>query len=360
MAECRVGIVGCGNIATPYTDHMMKAAGIELVGVTDIDTEAARALGERHGLAVYPDLDTMLADSSLELIVNLTIHHAHFEVSRRCLEGDKHVYSEKPLAMASAEAHALVDLAEARGLRLGCSPFTFMGEAQQTAWRLIREGELGTVRLVYAEVNHGRIESWHPNPAPFYEVGPLFDVGVYPLTLVTTMFGPITRVSAFGTTLHPDRVTKDGTPFRVASPDFVVASLSTDGGPTIRLTVNFYVGGHNKQGSAVEAHGDAASLYLSRWDSPGATVAVAPFAGSYRERPLLRPGPEGLDWSVGIQDLVAALREDRPHRATGTQAAHVVDVLTATATSLAEGRPHEVASTFPPPVPMDWAGKAHA
>ena len=54
----------------------------------------------------------------------------------------------------------------------------------------LRSGRLGAVRAIYAEVNWGRIETWHPAPAPFFDVGVLVDVGVYPLTLVTTMLGP--------------------------------------------------------------------------------------------------------------------------------------------------------------------------
>ena len=49
-------------------------------------------------------------------------------------------------------------------------------------------------RAAYAEVNWGRIESWHPAPQAFYEVGALFDVGVYPLTLLTALFGPARHV----------------------------------------------------------------------------------------------------------------------------------------------------------------------
>src|SRR5690606_38686142 len=99
------------------------------------------------------------------------------------------VYSEKPLALTAAQAQEHVQLAASRGLRLGCSPFTFLGAAQLAAWRAVEDGSLGTVRLAYAEVNWGRIESWHPAPQPFYEVGALFDVGVYPLTILTAFFG---------------------------------------------------------------------------------------------------------------------------------------------------------------------------
>src|SRR6185295_17646095 len=133
-----------------------------------------------------------------DIVINLTVHHAHYQVTKRALEAGKHVYSEKPLALTSSEARELVTLAASRGLRLGCSPSTFLGEAQQTAATVIRSGRLGPVRAVYAEVNWGRIETWHPAPAPFYDVGVLVDVGVYPLTLLTAFLGPARRVQASG------------------------------------------------------------------------------------------------------------------------------------------------------------------
>src|SRR5207247_2620948 len=128
-------------------------------------------------------------------------------VTTQCLRAAKHVHSEKPLAMTYPEALSLVSLARQQKVRLSCAPFTFMGVAQQTAGRLLREGSLGTVRLIYAEVNAGRIETWHPAPQSFYDVGPLFDVGGYPLAIILSFLGPARRVSAYGQVLSPQRHT---------------------------------------------------------------------------------------------------------------------------------------------------------
>ena len=95
---------------------------------------------------------------------------------------------------------------------------------------MIRSGRLGTVRAVYAEVNWGRIETWHPAPAPFFDVGVLVDVGVYPLTLVTTMLGPARSVRAWGWDLSRNATTIDGAPFRIGSPDLIVAAIELEGG----------------------------------------------------------------------------------------------------------------------------------
>jgi predicted dehydrogenase len=348
-----VAIAGCGNIAGPYAETMQAYPQVKLLGATDVVLQRAQALTSKYGGRVYATLDELLADPEVDLVVNLTIHHAHPEVITQCLEAGKHVHSEKPLAMSYDTARQLVDLAAARGLRLSCSPITYMGEAQQTAWKVIRSGELGKVRVVYCEVNWGRIESWHPNPGPFYEVGALFDVGVYPLTLVTSFLAPVRRVTAYGKVLHPDRVTSEGVPFHIDTPDWVVAAVELADGTVVRLTTNFYVGHHGKQ-KGLEFHGDGGSLYLSSFQDFDAQVQVAEFGKTYAPVPLVRPGFQGVDWGRAVAEIADAMAENRPQRASGAQAAHVVEACCAISESLASGRPVEVTSDFTPPWPMDW------
>ena len=355
MPENNVGvaIIGCGNIAEAYAHDLAAYDEIHLRGMTDLDLARAEAMADEHGGQIYPSTEALLDDPSVDIVVNLTIHHAHYAVTRQCLEAGKHVFSEKPLALTYAEARSLVDLADQKGLRLGCSPFTFMGEAQQTAWKQIREGRLGAVRVAYAEVNWGRIESWHPNPAPFYDVGALYDVGVYPLTLLTTIFGPARRVRAYGTVLFPDRVTTEGRPFHIETPDFMLTTVEWPDGLVVRLTTNFYVNFYSKQ-TGLEFHGDLGSLYLASWAECHAALEVADFGEEYAPVPLLKEPYEGTEWGRGIREMVEALGQGRPHRATGTQAAHVVEILEAATQSTQRGEPVELRSAFTPPTPMDW------
>ena len=342
----RVGIAGCGNIARPYAESLVGYAETELVGVTDLDPARAAALAEASGCRVYPDLAAMLADDSLDLVVNLTVHTAHHAVTKAALEAGKHVYSEKPLALTAEQAAELVALADARGLRLGCSPFTFLGAAQQAAWKVVDDGVLGTVRLAYAEVNWGRIESWHPAPQAFYEVGALFDVGVYPLTILTAFFGPARKVSAYGRVLQPERRTKTGERFTITTPDFVTAAIELESGVLVRLTTDFYVSQHSKQ-TGIELHGDLASLHLASWQDPDSTVELAQFGQPYA--PLGDYSTARMRWGTGVHDLAKAVLADRPHLATGEQAAHVVEILCAASESLTFGRAVEVGSSFTQP-----------
>lgn len=353
MAEhaLSVAVVGCGNISAAYGETMSAYRSVRIAGATDVDASLSTAFVERFGGVAYPSLDDVLADPAVDAIVNLTFPAVHAEVTTAALNAGKHVHSEKPLAGNYASARTLVDLAADQGLRLSCSPITFLGEAQQAMWRLVESGAIGRVRVAYAEVNWNRIESWHPRPEPFYRIGPFADVGVYPLTILTAMFGPARRVTAFGAVVFPDRTTSDGEPFTPEAPDFGVAVVELESGVVVRLTANFYVSRLTKQ-SGIELHGDTGSIHLADWQLFDSTVEIARFGEHYRPVPVENPYP-GTDWGRALGDLSDAIVSGRPHRATGAHAAHIVEILDATATSVAERRAVDIASSFVPPA-LGW------
>jgi predicted dehydrogenase len=332
-AAVRVMLVGAGDVARKYYAPTL-APHVELAGIVDVDGERARQLAFDFGGRPYASLDEALADDGVDVVVVLTTHDTHEELARRALGAGKHVFSEKPLALTPAGAWGLVELAHDRGLRLGAAPSTFLGEAQQTARQVIREGRLGKLRLAYAEVNWGRIESWHPAPEPFYAVGPLFDVGVYPLTVLASFLGSARRARGYGTVLLRERERLDRSPFEVTTPDFGVALVEFDD-VLLRLTTNFYVGHHSRQ-RGLELHGDDASL-ATDWYAFDAPVEVAPFGGAYEAVPYVADPYPGVELARGLNDMAAAILEGRPHAASGEQAAHVVEVMCAISESWRNG-----------------------
>lgn len=357
IAPTGIGIIGCGNIASRYAADLKHDPSVRIVGVTDLDSAKARTLADEIGqdIRIYDSLTEMLRDETISLIVNLTIHHVHYEITQQCLAAGRHVFSEKPLAMTAAEAWDLVRLAKQHGVRLGAAPMTFLGEAQQTALKLVRDGQIGTPRLCYAEMNHGRIESWHPNPAPFYRVGPLFDVGVYPLMIITAAFGPVRRVHAAGRILRPERVDQEGRRFTVEAPDWVTATLDFESGVTGRLTANFCVEGKNTRQHGIEFHGDTGTVHLDSTFMFDAAVRMGPIGEPMQDIPLTGEPQEGIRWGRGVVEMVAAIRADVPHRAAGEHAAHIVDILEATQQSITTDAPVSIASSFAAPAPMPWA-----
>ncbi len=353
-----IAILGCGNISTGYSKTLKPYTNrVKIVGYYDLMADRAEAFTHEFGGRAYDTVDALVADPDVDLVVNLTIHTAHYATCKQALEAGKHVFCEKPLALKYAEAKELCELAEAKGVILAGAPMTFMGEAQQTAWKAIRDGVTGTPRLVYAEVNHGRIESWHPAPGPFYAVGPLWDVGVYPLTLATTFFGRVSRIAtAYQRVIFPHRETKDGNAFTIETPEFTTAVIELESGPIIRLTTNFYVKGENThQKGRFEVHGDAGSVVLDNFQQFNAPVEASAFGEKLAPLEYVREPFVGTEWGRSVVEFAEAVEAGRKPRVSGRQAAHIVEVLEAITTAAQSGSPVELTSSFDPPAPMDWA-----
>src|SRR5690606_34245449 len=114
-----------------------------------------------------------------------------------------------------------------------------------------------------------------------------------------------------GRVLKPERRTRDGAAFTVATPDFVTAAVELEGGVLARLTTNFYVGHHGKQ-RGVELHGDLGSLYLASWQEPNSAVEVAEFGGAYER--LGDFSGERMRWGEDRKSVVEGRRGGRGGR----------------------------------------------
>jgi predicted dehydrogenase len=340
-----VALVGAGDIAKSYAEDIPRQPSLRLLGATDLDRGRAERLTATFGGRVYEDLGSVLADDDVSIVVNLTSHRAHVPISRAALEAGRHVFSEKPFALVPADAEALIALADDHRVRIGAAPIVLLGDLAATARDWIESGRLGTVRMAWADVNWGRLETWHEAPAPFYDVGPLYDVGIYPLTLLTGLLGPARRVTAVGRRLLPDRRTLGGVAFEIGAPDAVLAIVELESGALIRLTANFYVADPARQ-RGVELHGDDGSLWLSNWFRfRGSVEAAAPWGEAYAPVPLVSDPPVDMPWAAGVEELARSVSEDRPMRAaTAEHAAHVVDVLDAISASIREERAIDVAT----------------
>jgi predicted dehydrogenase len=114
------------------------------------------------------------------------------------------------------QAEGLIALSRERGLTLACAPATFLGPAQQTARRLMDAGELGQVLGASTTLVYPGPDQWHHDPAALFgpAAGPVFDMGVYDVTALVNLFGPVARVSAAGGSARSQRAVGTGPPRR--------------------------------------------------------------------------------------------------------------------------------------------------
>ena len=372
-----LAIVGCGFVADYYLATATLHPELVIVGIHDRVAERAAALGAAYGLPVYPTLHDVCKDARVEMVLNLTNPRSHYEVSKAGLLAGKHVYSEKPLAMTMVEATELVAIAEQRGLRLASAPCSVLGETAQAVLKALREKAVGTVRVVYAEMDDGMVHrmnyrSWKSVsgvPWPYkdeFEIGCTLEHAGYYLTWLVAMFGAAESVTSFASVQVPDKV--PGETLSMVSPDFSVACILFRSGVVARLTCGILA----PHDHVMKVVGDDAVLYVpDSWDyrSPvyvrrWITIRRKTFLSPWRDKRALARAPYGairtkgsqsMDFCRGPAELAAAVKAGRPSRLSAQFALHVTELALAIHDAPRHGSSHRMATDVEAIEPMPWA-----
>ena len=354
--KMRVGIIGCGNISGIYAEAGQKFHDIEIAACADLDLERAQALAEKHGIAQAVRVEQLLADSSIELLINLTVPAVHCTVALEAIKAGKHVYNEKPLALKRREARELIGLAREKNLRVGCAPDTFLGAGLQTCRKLIDEGVIGEPVGGSAFMLSNGVEGWHPNPEFFYKkgAGPLFDMGPYYLTALTTLMGPIRRVCGSARISFDERTIKSqplaGGKIKVEKPTHVAAVLDFESGPVVTLTTSFDVQAHGLPN--IEIYGSEGTLLVPDPNTFGGPVKIRRAGEDHWTELPLAFGYAENSRGLGVAEMISAIRSGRDHRASARTAYHVLDVMHSILDSSESERHVELASSMTRPAPM--------
>lgn len=331
MAEkTNIGIVGCGTISAAYLRIAQQWPILHVAACADLDMDRARERAEEFDVPRVCTVEEMMADPDIDIIVNLTIPAAHFDVAMVALEAGKSVYNEKPLTVERAQGQKLVEAAAKGGCLLGSAPDTFLGAGIQTCRKLIDDGWIGEPVAASAYMmGHGH-ESWHPDPAFYYKAGggPMFDMGPYYLTAMVFLMGPVQQVAGMTRVTFPERTItsepKFGERITVDVPTHVAGTMQFGNGAIGTITTSFDVWGGRLP--FIEIYGTQGSLSVPNPNTFGGPVHVKLGQRDWAEIPLTHANEENSR-SIGVADMAYALRSGRPHRANGELAFHVLDLM---------------------------------
>ena len=176
----RIGLVGLGywgpNLARNFADLA------ELAWLCDLDRELLERFAHRHPDArTTSDFDDLLADDGLDAVVVATPVVTHFELARRALEAGKHVFVEKPPALAGAEAEELCALAEEHDRVLMPGHLLLYHPGVKKLKELVDSGELGETLYLYGNrQNLGQIRK---------DENALWSLGVHDLSVILHLVG---------------------------------------------------------------------------------------------------------------------------------------------------------------------------
>ncbi|MCU0831313.1 MAG: Gfo/Idh/MocA family oxidoreductase [Rhizobiaceae bacterium] len=342
MKKLGIGIIGCGNISTTYLGLAPLFRSLSVKAVADVSMAAAQKRAAEYGVEVA-SVDDLLARKDIDIVINLTVPAAHYDVTKSILEAGKHAYSEKPYVLTLAEGKALRTLAAKKGLRVGSAPDTFLGGTHQMARAMLDSGKVGTITAgTCAIMGHG-MEHWHPNPDFFFLPGggPVLDMGPYYITNLVQLLGPVERVAALATSATPTRTISSqpraGEDIPVKTPTNIHALLHFVSGATINFSASWDVWAHRH--GHMELYGTEGALFLPDPNFFGGTLERAGRDGKIKPVPVWKH-PFGQDnqkhgtrllanyRTAGLADMAEAIQDGRPHRCSLELATHVVDIMT--------------------------------
>lgn len=357
--KLRIGIVGCGDISVAYLRNAPLFRGVEMIACCDLNPEVADSRARAFNIRAA-EIDAVMQDPEVDLILNLTVPNAHFDVSMMALSAGKHVFTEKPLAVQLDQGRVLVAEAERRGLSIGSAPDTFLGAAGRHARMLMDADAIGRPILGTAFMFGHGMEHVHPNPGFYYQrgAGPVLDMGPYYITGLVNLLGPVRRVQALATRGEDTRLItamgpNQGTRFDVGTDTSLLSLLEFANGTTMTFGASWDVYRHSNH--PIELHGTTGSLRLPDPDNFSGMVGYSDHGAAWDEIDTTAHVFGAHNWPMeapdranyrmlGLVDLAAALHENRTPRASGQLALHVLEVLEAILKSGETGQPQDITS----------------
>ncbi len=363
----KVGLIGCGHIAETYFRAHKYFNNFKIIKCADIKEKAAKKCASTYKIKSLSVKD-ILNDDEIEIILNLTIPKAHYEISKKALLHNKHVYTEKPMAINLKDGKELVKLAKKKRLYIGNAPDTFLGGGNQKSKELLENNLIGKINLGNMIFAFPGVQSYHPNPEPWFakkEGGPVIDMGPYYLTALVNLLGPAKEVSGSIMKGVKKRVIgigpRKGKKIKVHCPTTYLATIVFENKSIIRLTLSFDVIAHGR--NHIELYGSNGSMIVPDPNMFGGSVYTCKKLGEkwkeYKtgKMPLgkinirtksLRANEAPINANyrgVGLAEMAYCIENKKIHRCNGELSLHVLDIIQSTMKASRTGIKREIKTT---------------
>lgn len=367
----KIAVIGCGDVSRIYFPGLRKLANkgeFEIAAVCDIVKEKAkRGKEELNASDYYVDYDKMLQNSDIDIVINLTPIQAHASITMKAIKAGKNVYTEKPLATTLEEADEIINTAKEMNVKIASAPPLLLHPVNLKLKNLIEKKTVGKVCFVKGKGSNpgpAWITEFSTDPSWFYKKdgGPLFDLAIYPLQLITGLLGPAKRVVAFAGIAIPHRTIKfgeaKGKKITVEVPDNVQIML--DFGETRFATIDATYCELSAKVPFIEIYGDEGVIYcysrpnqvsmeifrvedaigLRGWLTPepvywGTTAPV-----------FTTPPSEIWSFAEGPLHLIRCIVENREPLISATHARHVLEIILKIIESAKIGKVLNLTTTF--------------
>ena len=366
-----VGLIGCGHIAETYFRAHRYFNNFKIIKCADINHANALKCAKTYKIKALSVKD-LLKDEEVEIILNLTIPKAHYQVAKQSLLNGKHVYSEKPMAINFKDGLDLVKIAKRKKLYIGNAPDTFLGGGIQKSKELVEKNILGKISLGNAIFAFPGVQSYHPNPEPWFakkEGGPVIDMGPYYLTALVNLLGPAKKVTGSIMEGVKRRTIgigpKKNKTFKVECPTTYLSTIQFENGTIIRLTLSFDVIAHQR--NHIELYGSEGSMIVPDPNMFGGSVYVCNKLGDpwkeYKTNKMhlgkinirsqssrANESPTNANYrGAGLAEMAYSIENKKINKCNGELSLHVLDIIQSTMKACKTNKPQVIKTTCKKP-----------
>ena len=367
----KVGLIGCGHISETYFRAEKYFNNIKIIKCADINHTNATKCAKVYKIKALSVKD-LLKDQEVEIILNLTIPKAHYQVAKQSLLNGKHVYSEKPMAINFKDGLDLVKIANKKKLYIGNAPDTFLGGGIQKSKELVEKNILGKISLGNAIFAFPGVQSYHPNPEPWFakkEGGPVIDMGPYYLTALVNLLGPAKKVTGSIMEGVKRRIIgigpKKNKTFKVECPTTYLSTIQFENGTIIRLTLSFDVIAHQR--NHIELYGSKGSMIVPDPNMFGGSVYVCNKLGNpwkeYKTNKMhlgkinirsqssrANESPTNANYrGAGLAEMAYSIENKKINKCNGELSLHVLDIIQSTMKACKTNKPQIIKTTCKKP-----------
>ena len=345
----KVGLIGCGHIAETYFRAHKYFNNFRIIKCADINHLAAKKCASTYKIKAL-SVKNLLKDKEIEIILNLTVPKAHFEVSKKALLNNKHVYTEKPMAINLKDGKELLRISKRKRLYIGNAPDTFLGGGNQKSKEILEKNFIGKINLGNIIFAYPGVQSYHPNPEPWFakkEGGPVIDMGPYYLTALVNLLGPAKQV--WGSFMWNKKRSiigigpRKGRSIKVLCPTTYLGTIFFSSGAIIRFTLSFDVIAHHR--NHIELYGSKGSILVPDPNMFGGSVYTCKkLGGTWKEHKTnkmflgkinirqksLRANEAPINANyrgVGLAEMAYCIQNKKKHRCNGELSFHVLDII---------------------------------
>ncbi len=206
-------IVGLGRWGKNFVQSVQyQSERIRFVRGVDAAAGKLEAFARLHDLPLCTDLAEALGDPAVKAVVIVTPHSLHRPMLEAAVRAGKHVFCEKPLALNSVDARAMIRACRDAGLVLGVGHNRRLWPSMQALGRIVRSGELGTILHIEGHFSNQHSDNtagtWRDSPAES-PGGGLTGAGLHILDAFVNLVGPFARVRGQLVVHKPPPVPRD-------------------------------------------------------------------------------------------------------------------------------------------------------